>query len=144
MRSNRRAAPKISLCMIAKDEARFIEDCLRAVEGAVDEIVLVDTGSTDGTVDLARPFGVSIYEFPWCDDFAAARNESIRHATGDWILWLDADELLASGGGAVLRGLVQRDDFDFAYMPMYNAARLDASPDEVLSGAARLGEPFML
>jgi tetratricopeptide (TPR) repeat protein len=58
----------------------------------VDEIVVVDTGSTDRTRDIAQRFGARVFDFPWVDDFAAARNESLLHATGDWIFWLDADE----------------------------------------------------
>lgn len=87
--------PAISLCMIVRNEEQYLEDCLRSVQGAVDEIVIVDTGSTDGTMDIARRFGAKIREVPWQDDFAAARNASLEMATCDWILVLDADERLA-------------------------------------------------
>ena len=60
----------------------------------VDEIVVVDTGSTDATAAVASRFGARVYPFPWVDSFAAARNESLRHARGDWIFWLDGDERL--------------------------------------------------
>jgi tetratricopeptide (TPR) repeat protein len=80
--------------MIARNEERFLRSCLNSVKGLVNEIILVDTGSNDKTVDIAREFGAKIYYFQWCDDFAAARNCSIDKATGDWILVLDADEEL--------------------------------------------------
>lgn len=82
----------LSLCMIVKNEAENLEACLRSVRPVIDEIIVVDTGSTDGTRTIARRMGARVYRFRWCNDFSAARNESIRHATGDYILWLDADE----------------------------------------------------
>lgn len=87
--------PLLSLCMIVKDEERFLPQCLKSAEGVADEIIVVDTGSTDKTREIARSFGARVEHFKWCDDFAAARNESLRYATGDWILILDADEELS-------------------------------------------------
>lgn len=84
----------ISLCMIVKNEEAVLDRCLSSVEAAVDEIIIVDTGSTDMTVPIARAHHASIYTFPWIDDFAAARNFSFAQATMDYILWLDADDLL--------------------------------------------------
>jgi len=84
----------ISLCMIVKNEEKFLEQCLQSVQGLVDEIIIVDTGSTDKTKEIARRFTDKVYDFQWCDDFSAARNESLKHATGDWILVLDADEVI--------------------------------------------------
>jgi tetratricopeptide (TPR) repeat protein len=83
--------------MIVKDEAARLPACLDSVAGAVDEMVIVDTGSTDDTVAVARARGARVVSFTWRDDFAAARNESLRHARGDWALVLDADERLALG-----------------------------------------------
>lgn len=82
----------ISLCMIAKNEEKNLGGCLESVKGLVDEIIVVDTGSTDGTAEIARAYGAKVCPFKWINDFAAARNESLRHATGDYILWLDADD----------------------------------------------------
>ena len=82
----------ISLCMIVKNEEGQIADCLAAIRSVVDEIIVVDTGSTDGTQEVAREMGAKVFEFPWKNDFSAARNESIRRATGQYILWLDADD----------------------------------------------------
>jgi tetratricopeptide (TPR) repeat protein len=84
---------RLSLAMIVRNEEPRLGRCLESVRGLVDEIVVVDTGSTDGTVEVARRHGASVHHFEWCEDFAAARNESIRHATGDWIMWLDADDI---------------------------------------------------
>lgn len=92
---------KLSLCMIVKDEQRNLARCLDSVKPYVDEIIVVDTGSQDGTTEIARQYGAIIDFFEWCDDFAAARNYSISQATGDWILILDADEVL----------VVETDDF---------------------------------
>jgi tetratricopeptide (TPR) repeat protein len=78
--------------MIVRDEQAHLEACVRPVRAIVDEIVIVDTGSRDGTLSVARNLGARVLEFPWIEDFAAARNESLRHATGRWIFWLDADD----------------------------------------------------
>ena len=82
----------LSLCMIVKNEEACLSPCLESIKDAVDEIIIVDTGSTDNTKEIARQMGAKVFEFPWTDDFSAARNESIRRATGHYILWLDADD----------------------------------------------------
>jgi tetratricopeptide (TPR) repeat protein len=87
-------ASRLSVCLIVKNEERFLAQCLKSVRGLAAQIVVVDTGSTDRTVEIAREFGADIYSFAWCDDFAAARNAALEHATGDWVLMLDADEEL--------------------------------------------------
>src|SRR5438132_13758737 len=84
--------PRRSLCMIVRNEEQNLAACLESVADLMDEIVVVDTGSNDRTGDVARRFGARVFDFPWVDSFAAARNESLRRATGDWIFWLDADE----------------------------------------------------
>ena len=83
--------PTLSLCMIVRDAERSLAPALASARPFVDEIVVVDTGSRDGTRDVAREFSARLFEFAWCDDFSAARNHSLEQATGDWILWLDAD-----------------------------------------------------
>lgn len=95
----------ISLAMIAKNEATRISACLASVAQAVDEIVVVDTGSSDGTAALARAQGARVFEWPWRDDFAAARNQALALAEGPWILVLDADERLTAGQAALVRSL---------------------------------------
>ena len=82
----------ISLCMIVKNEEKNIGPCLRSVKDMVSQMVVVDTGSTDNTVEIARSLGAEISYFEWCDDFSAARNASIERAEYPWILQLDADE----------------------------------------------------
>lgn len=84
----------LSIALIVKNEAHWLPDCLASVAGVASQVVVVDTGSTDGTAELAARLGAEVHDFPWIDDFSAARNESLRHCTGDWILVLDADEEL--------------------------------------------------
>jgi tetratricopeptide (TPR) repeat protein len=90
---NDRAAT-VSAALIVRNESEFIEDCLRSLIGHVDEIVLVDTGSRDDTIAIARRFPVVLHQFPWNDDFSAARNYALDRAKGDWILYIDGDERL--------------------------------------------------
>jgi glycosyltransferase involved in cell wall biosynthesis len=84
--------PGVSLCMIVRDEEANLPECLRSVEGLFNEIIVVDTGSRDGTRDVARQYGARVFEFPWVDSFGAARNQSLRYATCKWLMWLDADD----------------------------------------------------
>jgi len=86
--------PLISLAMIVKNEEAVFAHCLESVKPLVDEMVIVDTGSTDRTIAIAESFGAWIHHYKWRDDFAAARNESLRHCKGDWVLILDADEAI--------------------------------------------------
>ena len=100
----------ISLCMIAKNEEKYLEQCLRSVKDIVDEIIIVDTGSTDKTKEIAKKFNAKIFDFKWVDDFSAARNESIRHATKDWILVLDADEIVEKKDIDKIKNLIENSD----------------------------------
>lgn len=84
----------ISLCMIVKDEALTLPKCLGSVKDVVDEIIILDTGSTDKTVDVAKQWGAEVHYFEWCNDFSAARNEALKYVRGDWVLVLDADEAM--------------------------------------------------
>ena len=103
---------KLSLCMIVRDEEKDLENCLKAVKDHVDEIVIVDTGSKDKTVEIAKKFTSKVHHFEWCDDFSAARNESLKHATGDWILVLDADEKITAKDLKEIKTLIQNKDVD--------------------------------
>lgn len=85
---------KLSLCMIVKNEEDTISRCLNSVKEAFDEIIIVDTGSTDRTKEIASHFTDKIYDFKWVDDFSKARNFSFSFATGDYIMWLDADDIM--------------------------------------------------
>ncbi len=84
----------LSLCMIVRDEEEMLPRCLAAVKDAVDEIIIVDTGSTDRTIEIAHSFGAQVIEQPWTGSFSDARNTSFDAATGDWMMYLDADEVL--------------------------------------------------
>lgn len=86
--------PTLSICMIVKNEAAILARCLKSIAAAADEIIVVDTGSTDDTITIARSFGAKVIEEPWRNDFAFSRNVSLRHATSSWILWLDADDIV--------------------------------------------------
>lgn len=85
---------RVTAVLIVRDESAFISDCLASLEGIVDEIVVVDTGSTDDTIEKASRFPVKLHRFEWRHDFSAARNFALEQATGDWILYIDADERL--------------------------------------------------
>ncbi len=98
----------LSLCMIVKDEEAMLGQCLSAAAPYVDELIVVDTGSTDRTVEIAREHGARVLTHEWTGDFAAARNVSFEAATSDWLLYLDADEVLVDGDGPRLRELTGR------------------------------------
>jgi tetratricopeptide (TPR) repeat protein len=95
----------LSLCMIVKDEEQMLSRCLEAIRPAVDEIIVVDTGSTDSTIEIARSFGARVIERPWTGSFAEPRNVSFDAATSDWIIYLDADEVLVAEDVERLREL---------------------------------------
>ena len=97
---------RISLCMIVKDEEKFLPQCLDSVKDHVDEIIVVDTGSTDRTVDIAEGYGAKVYHHPWENHFSKHRNQSISYATGDWILIMDADEELDAETIHLLREVI--------------------------------------
>lgn len=99
-------APTISLCLIAKNEEKFLGMCLASVAGAVDEINVLDTGSTDNTVAVAQAYGARVAHRPWDGHFANARNASLAMATGDWILSLDADERILMTHQHLIRKIV--------------------------------------
>lgn len=95
--------PTISLCMIVRDEERVLGECLKSAKPWVDEMIVVDTGSTDRTIQIAKSVGATVYSFPWTDSFAQARNESLKYASGDWIFWMDADDTLPAHSGEAIR-----------------------------------------
>jgi hypothetical protein len=122
----------------------MLPGCLESVRGAVDEIVIVDTGSTDATRELARKAGAVVVSRPWDDDFSAPRNLALELASGAWILQLDADERLHVGTASALRTAAARGGFDVGFLRLHNATRVDARNEDVVSGALRLGEPHLL
>jgi len=112
--------PRLSVCMIVKNEERFLGQCLASVKDLADELIVIDTGSTDRTVEIAQQFGAQVGHFEWCNDFAAARNASIAPATGDWILFLDADEELSPAEKQNLPALLNSDNVALIRLPLIN------------------------
>lgn len=100
---------RISGCLVVKDEEKFLPECLRSISGAFDEIIAVDTGSSDSTRDVLAEWGpITIGIFPWKDDYSAARNYADSLATGDWTVHIDADERLMRGQGPLMRQLLEK------------------------------------
>ncbi len=98
---------KLSLCMIVRDNEATIHTAIESIRPWVDEMIVVDTGSQDRTPDICRELGAKVEFFEWCDDFSAARNESLRHATGEWIFWMDSDDEMPAECGEQLRLLAK-------------------------------------
>lgn len=98
----------VAACLIARDEAAHIGECLASLDGQVDEVVLVDTGSSDDTIAIAERHGARVLRLPWRDDFALARNHGLEHARADWALYIDADERLCCPEGRRLADLLPR------------------------------------
>lgn len=109
----------ISACMMVRNEERNLEKCLNSIKRLVDEIVIVDTGSTDGTIEIAKKFNARIYEHPWANDFSLHRNQSISYARGKWVLIIDADEELCFVNSASMGNIKK-----FFKDCKYNAAAL--------------------
>lgn len=130
--------PRLSLCMIVRDEEEGLPRCLTSVRGVVDEIVVVDTGSRDNTVAVAMEFGARTYSLPWKGDFAAARNFALEQARGDWILVMDADEELKSGDGNKIKALLTIDGVEGYCFQLVNFYGRQAGCDYVTDLACRL------
>ncbi len=101
---------QLSLCMIVRNSAGTLADCLTSISPHIDDMVVVDTGSQDDTAAIATNFGARVFHFPWRDDFATARNESLRHAQGEWIFWMDSDDTIPSECGQSLRQWMNQPD----------------------------------
>ena len=110
----------ISLCTIVKNEEKFITQCLESVKNVVDEIVLVDTGSTDNTIEIAERYDAKVYIHPWQNSFSEARNYALQFVTGEWILHLDADEELEQADIALLKKVIRSDRYNAVFMPILN------------------------
>jgi len=108
---------RFSLTMIVRDEEANLPECLASVDGLFDEVIVVDTGSRDRTVAIARALGARVFAFPWIDDFSAARNASLAHASGDYVFWLDADDRIEVAEKMRLREIFDRlESSDSAYL----------------------------
>lgn len=124
--------PRVSLCMIVKNEEKHLQNCLLSVYGVVDEICVVDTGSTDRTVQIAKRLGAKVEQRAWRHDFAWARNESLAMATGDWILQLDADEILSPNAKIEVPQLVRNKRYTGFLMPIESVLPSGISRNYVL------------
>jgi tetratricopeptide (TPR) repeat protein len=111
---------KISLCMIVKDEEAMLPGCLTAIAPWVDEMIIVDTGSSDRTREIAEEHGARVIDFPWTGSFSDARNRSVEEATGDWILYLDADEHMVGEDGRILRQMAAKSWVEGFYIVLHN------------------------
>ena len=109
----------ISLCMIVKNEEKTLATCLDSIHELVDEIIIADTGSTDNTKEIAKKFTSKIYDFTWIEDFSEARNFSFSKASEDYILWLDADDVLLKEDQSKFKRLKDelKNEFDAVSMP---------------------------
>jgi glycosyltransferase involved in cell wall biosynthesis len=117
--------PKITLCMILKNEEDHIRRCLESIKGHVDEIVVVDTGSTDKTMDICREYGAKIYEHPWENSFSKARNQALGYVTTEWILQLDGDEEMDAESAPKIREVVRsahNSTTNLCYLTLLNRA----------------------
>jgi len=112
--------PTISACLIVKNEEKFLPQCLESIKNAVDEIIIVDTGSTDRTVEIAESYGAKVYHHPWRNSFSEARNHSLSYATCDWILQIDADESLEQADIPLLHSLIRTDSHNAILVAIYS------------------------
>lgn len=110
----------VSACMIVKNEEGMLEDCLRSIRDWVDEIIVVDTGSTDRTVEIAESFGARVFHQPWEGNFSKHRNYSIEQATGDWIFIIDADERIFEEDVTTIRKLLNQEEFSLLSVNVLN------------------------
>jgi glycosyltransferase involved in cell wall biosynthesis len=129
--------PRLSLCMIVKDEEKLLPSCLESVKSFVDEMIIVDTGSTDRTIEIAEQYGAKIWNIPWEDDFSKARNVGLEHAEGDWILHLDADEQIEQKDIQQLLSLLANNQAE-AYFLQINNHKSEGSGDTIIFPSVRL------
>ena len=120
----------VSVCMIVRNEESNLRPCLESMGDLPFEIIVVDTGSADRTVQVAQALGARVYHFPWTEDFSAARNESLRHATGNWVFWLDADDRLDPGAVLKLKQTAGLGEAD-AYLCMVRSRESDGRQNTV-------------
>ncbi|KLU62985.1 SPBc2 prophage-derived glycosyltransferase SunS [Peptococcaceae bacterium CEB3] len=111
----------LSLCLITRDEEQSLPACLESIRDLAAEIIVVDTGSRDETIQIAAAAGARIFHFPWSGDFSAARNYALSQAHGDWVLVLDADERLQVVEHTTLRGLLDNEGADGYYLEIQNS-----------------------
>jgi glycosyltransferase involved in cell wall biosynthesis len=124
--------PLLSATLIVRDEERVLSACLQSLQTLVDEIIVVDTGSTDRSVELALEQGARVFHFAWRDDFAAARNFAIEQASGAWLLYIDADERVRAGDHAATRAALEDPGALAARVRFYPRSGFTAYPEHRL------------
>lgn len=122
---------KVSLCMIVKDEEHHIRRCLDSIKDAVDEIIIVDTGSKDRTIDICREYGAIIRRQRWKNSFSEARNYSLAEATGQWVLYLDADEVLHRQDCQLIREAAQAQEVELMSVQLVNYTGKQAENSDI-------------
>ncbi|MEK4060604.1 MULTISPECIES: glycosyltransferase family 2 protein [Paenibacillus] len=132
------ATPDLSLCMIIRNEERHLERCLASVQGWVSEIIIGDTGSSDGSIGIARSFGAQVIDIPWENDFAKARNLTLRAASCSWILVLDADEAIAGWRKEVLQPLLEAEKVQGYFLPFIHYVGNTSGREYVTDNVCRL------
>jgi tetratricopeptide (TPR) repeat protein len=128
----------LTACLIVRDEERHLANCLHSIAEVADQIVIIDTGSVDQSVEIAKAFGATVGEFTWTNDFAAARNESLRLATGSWVLWIDADERLAPGALPTLLSAMIRTHIGGYAIDIVNYLSEETTEDRFVHSPCRL------
>lgn len=128
----------LGLCLIAKNEEKNISRCIESVRDIVDEIVVIDTGSTDGTVGIAQSLGAVIHYYPWDDNFSNARNYAMQQTKSAWLLLLDADEQVDPGGLETIVSFINTTNLDGAYFRVRNYIGTYSAEDYTLHNALRL------
>ena len=123
----------ISLCMIVKDEEKVLKRCLDSAVSFADEIIIVDTGSSDSTKKIAETYTKKVYDFTWNDDFSAARNEAFRHAEMDYCMWLDADDIVSEPEQEKIQRLKEELDDDTSIVMMKYSMGFDKTGSPSLS-----------
>ena len=116
------STPTVSLCMIVKNEEKFLPQCLESIKWVVDEIIIVDTGSTDRTVEIAKSYRAKVYFHPWEGNFSKARNISLGYATCDWILVIDADEELDRKYIPEIKRVIKSDEYDVIFCSVLSSS----------------------
>jgi tetratricopeptide (TPR) repeat protein len=129
--------PLLALVLIARDEQNSIERCLESVKPYVDEMIVLDTGSSDSTKEIARRCGAKVFDFEWCDDFSAARNAALLHSSARWNLILDADEWIESKGAELLKAIRNRDPY-VGLIPVASGYDLNGNVEVVTSWMPRV------
>jgi len=133
--------PTLTVCIIARNEEENIKRALASAKPHAPEILVVDTGSTDATMDVARSMGANVLQFPWTDDFSAARNFALEHASGEWVLMLDADEAIREDTAGQLPALLARKGVDAYRVNLVNISQGKAAPPVPITRLFR-NKPF--